>query len=152
MEPYGYTIFCDDIRTEISKKLIFIGVYAGQMSIHRELPWKMPKFCFAIHYVVPKGEPMRPYELQIYLPGDPDDSPSLRADIGVGEPTDLVQQAGESQEDGVWQRNVLMTAESLEIKQEGWIKVRAVEDGRTTRLGALLVMKAPQHGDMPAET
>jgi hypothetical protein len=76
-EIYGYTIFCDDIRQEVGGKISFVGVYSGTMFVHGEFPVTLPKFAFGIS-LMQRREILEPnIQVQIFLPGDPEDSPSI---------------------------------------------------------------------------
>jgi hypothetical protein len=43
-EPYGVTIFCDDVRDELFNKKTLIGVYTGELLIGGEFPALLPTF------------------------------------------------------------------------------------------------------------
>ena len=45
MRRYGYSIFCDDIRSEAGGKLSFIGCYNAVMMTTQRFPLVLPKFC-----------------------------------------------------------------------------------------------------------
>ena len=48
--PYGYTIFCDDIRQEVNGKTTHVGIYAGEMSIVSEGNAVIPQLCALLVY------------------------------------------------------------------------------------------------------
>lgn len=54
-KTFGYTIFCDDIRSEIDGKISFIGMYLGAISINAAMPAVIPKFAFGIRYFEEPG-------------------------------------------------------------------------------------------------
>jgi hypothetical protein len=43
--PSGFSIFCDDIRYEMSGKQTYIGVYDGSMRIASSAPATIPQLC-----------------------------------------------------------------------------------------------------------
>lgn len=59
---HSYVIFCDDIRQEMSGKLIFVGVYHDQMFFNGPAPWLHPMF--HMHIVV-RMETQRPVPVNI---------------------------------------------------------------------------------------
>lgn len=53
-EPFGYTIFCDDIREEVGNKLTLVGVYTDRMGVQTEtLPIAIPVFGLLARVFVP---------------------------------------------------------------------------------------------------
>lgn len=52
-EPYGVTIFCDDIRTEVGGKNTYVGVYQRDLNAVSELPFVLPSLCAAVRVVYP---------------------------------------------------------------------------------------------------
>lgn len=51
MEKFAYTIFCDDIRQEITGKEIFIGVYRGVIGLNGQEQIVLPQFNVLINIV-----------------------------------------------------------------------------------------------------
>jgi len=52
MNPYLETIFCDDIRQEISGKRTLVGVYEHNLLVE-SFPVTLPKLCLVTRLVVP---------------------------------------------------------------------------------------------------
>jgi hypothetical protein len=52
-QPYGVTIYCDDIRQEMGNKPSYMGVYTGQLIVQAEEPVLLPKLCAAVHLMIP---------------------------------------------------------------------------------------------------
>ena len=67
---YGYTVFCEDIRSETSGTRSMIGVYFGQMFVHGAFPIALPKFAFHVVFFQRKRIFRPGLELKIFLPGD----------------------------------------------------------------------------------
>jgi hypothetical protein len=78
--PSGYVIFCDDVRQEINGKTIFIGVYHGNDMTVLADSWSVtiPKLSIVIAYHENIDTFISMNEVRVYLPGEPEDSPSLR--------------------------------------------------------------------------
>jgi|SRR5215510_10032118 len=141
----GYTIFCDDIRSEVGGKTTFVGTYDGVLFIHGEFPFVLSKFGMAIRYEEQKGAfTNEEAKLRIFLPGDegnkasiesllpmqdarknarplPDDNPSEIKYVAVG-------------------ANLILSP--LVIPKAGTIKVRVQCGEETVKLGSLVVTKA----------
>nr|WP_321482871.1 hypothetical protein [uncultured Cohaesibacter sp.] len=52
-EPTGYTIFCDDIRQEISNKLTLVGCYGSEVVFRNEAPTVLPAFAAMVTIIAP---------------------------------------------------------------------------------------------------
>ena len=68
--PYGYTIFCDDVRLEASGKTSYMGIYRGKLILNAPLPALLPKFFLVIHYFERPDESTEPVNLHVYMPGE----------------------------------------------------------------------------------
>ncbi len=58
------TLFCDDIRHEISGKLSYIGVYSGGLFVPT-FPVTLPKLCLSVKIVTPAEELLRSLSLRV---------------------------------------------------------------------------------------
>lgn len=47
MERYAYSIFCDDIRHEVGRKMSMMGIYSGELQV-AAIPTLLPKLCIAV--------------------------------------------------------------------------------------------------------
>lgn len=156
-DVFGHTIFCDDIRQEVSGKLILIGVYQGIMLIHGAFPITLPRLCFSIT-LAQKVELFSPnVVLRIFVPGDPEDASSIEAQLGENVEGGLEKEADKNSHVlGVpeSERKYLhffsnMQFENFLIKEPGLIKVRADIDGKRHQLGSLRIVQAPQPPPKP---
>jgi hypothetical protein len=150
---YGNTLFCDDIRAEADGKVTYVGVYGSHMFVHNEFPVTLPKFAFGITFVQKKRIFDPNIGIRIFLPQDPDDAPSIKADAWEQtEGTVLANlpplmpgavPAGQADQAIVALHANLIFA-PFTITQPGVIKVRVERRGDLVRLGAISVGKAPQ--------
>lgn len=69
MHRYVHTIFCDDIRHEVSGKLSLIGVYSGIL-IARQLPITLPMLCLRVIAVTPSDQPFRSLAVRVLKDDD----------------------------------------------------------------------------------
>ena len=65
IEPYGTTVFCDDIRDEVSGKRTYIGVYPNEMLVNGDFPLLLPTFGFALTYLEPLDWPVEKVTIKI---------------------------------------------------------------------------------------
>ena len=136
--PYGYTLFCDDIRQEINGKVSLIGVYGGDLIVAGPLPVALAKLALRITYIEQPGESTEPVEIHIYLPGNPDGQPIQRIPL----PVDFRSMAPDPHPgltDPLLIAVFNMEFSPLPLQQEGQIKVRAYRGDLEIRLGTLLV-------------
>ena len=144
---FGYTIFCDDIRREADGKMIFVGVYIGQMLVNIPFPVTLPKFGFSISFWQKKELFVPKLGIRIFLPGDSDDSPSITAEMSEAQGGAALEFAAQPPS---WAQNdpTMVTLYAnlifvpLPIKQQGTIKVRIVRNDELIRVGSLWVTPA----------
>ncbi len=150
-DVYGYTIFCDDIRYEMGGKVSFMGSYSGgTMIVHAPFPAMLPMMAMAITLLQRRRIFIPKAELRIFLPGDPDEVPSIQAEAGetsmgaaaattAAEIDALHPDARGSKDEGYVTMNHHLRFAQLPIKQPGILKVRAVVGADTVRLGSLRI-------------
>jgi Family of unknown function (DUF6941) len=61
-------ILCDDIRTEITGKELFIGVYANGITFFGPPPGMLMQLCFRIEYEKASEDKLRTLRLQLISP------------------------------------------------------------------------------------
>jgi hypothetical protein len=137
-DVYGYTIFCDDIRYEMGGKISFIGTYSGTTIVHPVFPVMLPMFAMSITPFQRKRIFVPKVELRIFLPGDPDDTPSIQAEASTAGAaaaasavTDALHPEARALEDeGYMGMNHQLRFAQLPIKEPGILNVRAAIDLR----------------------
>src|SRR5262245_37914257 len=80
-KAFGMTFFCDDFGTESTGKHMYIGVHTAVLNVHVPFPYVVPKFVFIIHYAEQPDAFSDDLVLRIFLPGDPDDAPSIEVSV-----------------------------------------------------------------------
>ncbi len=151
-DVFGSTVFCDDIRQEVTGKLFYIGVYHGAMLVNAKFPLTLPRFCFSISLSQKATIATPLIAIKIFVPGDADDSPSIEGQMD--ENTEGAFQKGADMNAelfGVPKSERLITTtfsnmvfDNFVLKEAGSIRVRADIDGKRYRLGSLRVSQAPQ--------
>jgi hypothetical protein len=141
MEPFGATIFCDDIREELYGKVSLIGIYSIAFASHAKFPISLPKFGFYITACFSNDDlPISDVTLQIYLPQDQKDKPSFTKKLEW-------QMTAEERFDpdpilfpdplGVVQYNTFVLLGPVVIKQNGFFRVRLLHKDKEIKIGAL---------------
>jgi hypothetical protein len=143
--PYGYSLFCDDLRREEGGKITLVGLYGSEMIILGSVPTQLPKLALVVTYSERPGESDKPLELVIYFPGDSDDAPGHRVSLA----TDQVEEFRRKRVSELELDDPRLTMRldavfsPMPIKQEGYIKVRMIRGDAEIRLGALRIRTQP---------
>jgi len=149
MEPYGITIFCDDIREELNGKISLIGCYGPDLQFFGNAPVVLPKLAFHIIVRLPCDKPIPPLKLIVFFPGDKDEQPTMLVELPV--PENLKQEPESGLEPNVLIPDGMRTyilrqhfiLSPVQITQEGFIRVRLMYGDDKIRLGVLKVQQAP---------
>lgn len=132
LEPYGYTVFCDDIRQEVAGKLSFIGAYNGSLHILGGQAASLPKLAAAMTVVVPEGiEVTEPISFALIHEFDDQSNELLRAtaegyNLPISAPPGRVLRIG-----------LNFQLSPFLVDREGVLKARAYVNGAEVKLGAL---------------
>jgi hypothetical protein len=133
--PLGYTIFCDDIRQEDNGKLLYIGVYTGDMTFSGPPPGLLTTFCAFVNYLERPTDSLLPIRLVMMIPGVETPAASIELDLAKFRET-LAPIEGE---DPMYRIMIPLRMGTLIIPQQGLIKVRAYRGDDELRLGTLNV-------------
>lgn len=143
--PSGYVIFCDDVRPEINGKMIFVGVYPGNdMTVLVDSwPATIPKLSLVIAYHENRETFVSLSEIRVYLPGEPEDTPSFRIQPPLKEALEAIIPPRPFDDDTDLMKGfVTYTMISpLVIQQEGRIRVVAYIGDDTFKLGSLYIRR-----------
>jgi hypothetical protein len=149
-DVFGHTIFCDDIRQEVTGKLIFIGAYHGIMFVEGSLPITLPRLCFSVSLFQKIESFATTVSLRIFVPGDSDDNASIQAEMGEAA-EGAFKRAADSKEFQIpeSEKKYLsiysnMTFDNFVLQGQGLIKVSADIKGKRYNLGHLRVVLRPQ--------
>lgn len=147
--PYGHTIFCDDVRQEIGGKTSLMGIYKGTLVVQGPAPVTLPRLCLHSTFIERPDESNEPIELQITMPGDAENTPSIRIEI----PANFRDQIPKDPEldDPRLSLEFQSTISQLVIKQDGYITIRARRGRSVFRIGRLRVKVNPAAPAIPAQ-
>jgi hypothetical protein len=138
-KPYGTTIFCDDIRDEVTGKKTYVGVYLDEMVLHGPYPAIIPQFAIAITYLEPLSEPVKPVSIKVFVPG-PSDLGDVAVDIEL--PESRANSIDEAARDPLaeYRAHILhFKISPFVVANEGYVKVRAYIGDQECRLGAMKI-------------
>jgi hypothetical protein len=138
-EPYGVTIFCDDIRQEMSGKHIYIGVYHSVLQINEPPPHVLQKLSFVPTIVIPNTYDFEKFRFVL----------KKKVDIDEDEEEILVDLEPPLRERGSdpkrIRRQVLpFSLSPMEFKENCYLVARAYFDDFEAKLGVLAIRFRPQ--------
>jgi hypothetical protein len=149
-EPFGSTLFCDDIRYENGGKQSYIGCYQGGIFIP-SFPVIVPRFGIAIFFNEPRDWAERRdwgVPIHVLLPGDPDEKPSFVGEIPAitSEQMNAAFQTSIAEDPGVphlVQAAIQIIMSPMVVQMPGRIKVRAIYRDYVVKLGTIRVEPPP---------
>lgn len=143
MEPYGITLFCEDVRNEASSQITLVGVFPGDITLS-QVPIVIPKLGVVTKLNLPWDFSADTAVWKIYFPGDPADAPGFQLEMNIREllaenrknaPTlDIDDDVVLSHN---FQQQIVLSP--VQIKQSGYIKVRISVGDRLVKAGAVRV-------------
>ncbi|MFN0045598.1 MAG: hypothetical protein ACKVOS_03945 [Sphingorhabdus sp.] len=140
--PDGYTLFCDDIRHEVTGKTTLVGIYNSQLIITGNLPVILPKLCASI--TLRLNPPLHPLKPVIKVFRTDQDEPIFvcEVDIPAVDPEKIPQVNQHLEPDAVTfiQFSVNAQFESFQIEKPCALKVRVFIGNDELRLGALQII------------
>lgn len=135
-EPYGITLFCDDIRHEINGKTTMVGVYSSNLVLPNNEPALLPSLFASVQIYIPHEYKFDEGKLMVSsLDGEEVtvvtelELPSPQAD--EGSPERYI----------VFRINVSLTP--FAAKPGTRLQVRAYFEGNEFKLGTLSIVSAP---------
>lgn len=143
MEPYGVTLFCEDIRYEGSTQLTLVGVFTGDIMLH-QVPVTIPKLGVVTRFNLPWDCTANKVVWKIFFPGDPADTPGFQVEMDIRElltgnrkhiPTTAIDDDINLSHN--FQQQIVLSP--VQIKQSGFIKVRISVDDQLVKAGAIRV-------------
>jgi hypothetical protein len=152
--PFGYALFCDDIRNEADGKTTLVGVYSSEMVFHAGLPAVLPKFGIVVKFFELPNESKDSVKLEIFLPGDSEDVPSIVSEIPFDQIRAMPKLEGTHDDDMRIGATFNLVVSPLNILKEGHIRVRAIRGDQIVRLGRIRVIANVGYppNSMPAST
>ena len=157
--PSGYTIYCDDVRHEISGKRTFVGIYHAELLV-LEFPTILPVFHAVITFSLRPDDIQQlngPIIFKLILETNSDSQSDATEEVlGTVEmelesrPTEhseQIQKADKKEEqDIIIASSIVIRQSPLKLTGPGLIKVRAYNNDKEWRLGGLRIKhldKAP---------
>ena len=143
--PWGFSIFCDDLRQEVDGKRTLVGTYMGEMNIYGTLPALLPKLVIATTFYEPHATAAtRDWEVPLHmmLPGETFDSASFK--VALPAPPQTVVNGIRNFNEPNPDNEPLFTRLDFQImlvpfiiNAEGRIKIRAMYQDEIIRLGSI---------------
>ena len=141
-ETFGRVTFCDDIRNEVDGKVTLVGCYGADMVFPYPFPVLLPKLGLAVQFAEKTDAKSEALKLEIFFPGDPDDTPSIAVDVPpievVTPPEVLAQRDDDTRKMG----SINLILSPVNILSEGQIRVRIAKGDSKYRIGKIRVSTA----------
>jgi hypothetical protein len=149
-DPWGFSLFCDDVRFELGGKMSIMGIYQADMifAAQQTFPIILPKFGIFVKYYEMQDTMTNDILVRVFLPSDPKDAPSVTLPFNrtlLAATTPPRRYELEPDQERVFNLTYPIVFSPLVIKQEGFVKVRAVCGEKITNLGSLMIRRA--HAD-----
>ena len=138
---WGVSVFCDDFRSEVGGKYSLMGVYDVDMVIAGEFPLILPKFVIFVKYYEVRGAFAEDWTVNIFLPGDDADMPSISSAIARNQNPSIPFLTKPEDSEALIGFTAPFVFGNFLVKEEGLIKVRVKCGAETTRMGTLIVRK-----------
>jgi len=143
-EAFGYTIFAEDLRTELNGQITLVGVFASSISINSTFPIILPKLVFVVVFSQLKSKFNPDLKVKILLPGETDESKSFEYTINEIE-RDIRNEKINDENIGnsklYVECRINILAVNLQINQPGIIRVRVKIGDDVYKVGALNVIE-----------
>jgi hypothetical protein len=137
-------IFCDDIRQEITGKLLYIGIYTGQMVVGGSLPFVIPPLSAAITLRLPTITTAISPVIKVFQSGRKEPLVTMEAEIGPPNDgtTGITSAIGDLEPEtlSLSEMFVVMQIPPFEITEPCVLRVRVFIGDDEIRIGALRVL------------
>jgi hypothetical protein len=142
---WGFSLFCDDVRSEVGGKLSIMGLYQDDYIFQGTFPLVIPKFAIFIMYYELASTISEDINFKVFIPSDEPEKPAfdipfLRKDLPQPDLENLKLEEGQ---EPLFHTRIPVIFSPLMIKEAGQIKVRAhYSNGKILRLGVLNIKAA----------
>lgn len=143
-KPHGFTIFCEDLREEVSGQTTYVGVYGDAMFIDHPLPIQLPQMFMAVHLFDEPREGEANIVLKVAGPGFNFDSPEMSLDINPEFKLLDLPDIGDMPARPRAHVVVKMGATPYKIARYGRLRVAAIWNGNFVPLGSLAISPTPE--------
>lgn len=153
MNAYGITIFCDDIRSEITGKAMLIGVYSGEMAFSEPAPGVLPTFAAYATLMIPLAIKIQNLAVRMVLEVD-----GVERELGSAATSSTDDLAplnlmpADADEKSMFKQVIVpFHLTGLLLEKNCMFKVRADLNGEMIQLGVLNVVFPEAPADIPHE-
>jgi hypothetical protein len=130
-----------------------MGVYTDAMVIHVPFPVTIPKLVLSITYREKVGAYKGPVRILIFLPGDPDDKPSVDQETPFAQLREAATVPPDDPDypkvDPSFHLSFQINLSPLVLNKRGHIRVRARVGGDIVKLGVLPILDRERAGLPP---
>lgn len=138
---YGLTLFCDDIRPELSGQTTYVGVYGDVVYVPGGLPKILPSLSMVIHLFSNDEDAPKSLEIVVQMPGQSEQEAKI---FNIMSHEDIAKVEAISVDDAEYARThfvINVKGGRAKIEQYGNITVKAKWDGRSVLVGTLAILQ-----------
>jgi hypothetical protein len=155
MKSHGFTIYCDDIRSELGGKTTLVGCYNGLMQIQGVMPVTIPKFGISAHLMIAESEQAifaRP-DIEIIVYGTSEEiisstnidlsnvtGPSIEVNNFSTSILEAQKKLSEEKSEKFLSLNFNFLLSPINFEKEGFIRTRVKIGKKILKIGSLMII------------
>jgi hypothetical protein len=141
--PGGHVVFCDEVRQEMSGKLLYIGVYNADMVIAGPAPAFLGQLCGVVSLRLPTVETDTKLVLKMLQSGRSEPLVEIEGELNAADVTAISSTRpmidDQPETKTIAQMFSVIMAQNIEINQDCVLRIKAYIGDDEVRLGALRV-------------
>lgn len=145
---WGHSLFCDEVRKEITGKDIYVGVYSTGMTVHAEYPYTHPHMSIVVTYSEDINIESTDVKVSIFPPGEDEPIGSLTIPAHHIEEVKELARNDDTPIEGGGQRQTkiqfVANLTPMKVSSDGRLRVRGYRDGEEIKMGTLNIMQTPE--------
>jgi hypothetical protein len=143
------TLFCDDIRHEVSGKISFIGVYSGGLFVPA-FPVTLPKLCLSVKIVTRVDKPLQELNLRVLRDDEPLQEIVLDEEQLAAASVSAVEMTEEQQKEQVQIAQFMLVFSPIQFNKPCTLRVLVqTEDGEMRGMDLKVDQAPPPSGIVP---
>ena len=141
--PYGYAIFCDDIRRELGNKVSLIGIYRGVAFWSDDFPITVPRLCIEVNWLQHGDDERRPTKIRVVSVDEGHEDGTETVVIEGDLPVEGFDQAPKTAPDAnLMHAAIQIMLAPYVLEKPSTLKVRVMYGDEEYKLGTLRMVKA----------
>jgi len=139
MTRFAYSVFCDDLRSEVNNKISMMGIFGSLMYL-QTFPSVLPKLCAVITASTPVDQPFK----SISFKGTMDGNVIFDISMNESQITEMRQSASFIDDPKFFEAKAMVVLSPLHLTNPTRIHVTVLADGQEIECGGLQISKSPE--------